>query len=96
VECEEDSISINISLIVSSYAEVFCSGLQQLLWENPMWRGPVICGHGPMDKDSSSLQIAAILQQLPGLLRTLKPDDFLPVSPFFSSPPSLLSSASPV
>ena len=39
VECEEDSISINISLIVSSYAEIFCSGLQQMLLEYPMFRG---------------------------------------------------------
>jgi hypothetical protein len=42
VECEEDSISINVSLIVSSYAEIFCSGLQQLLWENPAFRGTYI------------------------------------------------------
>ena len=31
VECIEDSISINISLIGASYAEVFCCGLQQVI-----------------------------------------------------------------
>jgi hypothetical protein len=30
---------MNISLIVSSHAEIFCSGLLQLLWENPLFRG---------------------------------------------------------
>ena len=41
VECLEDSIAINISLIASSYAEVFVSNLLQLLMKNEHWRAPV-------------------------------------------------------
>ena len=42
VECLEDSITINISMIASSMAEIFCSNLQQLLCSDndDFWRRP--------------------------------------------------------
>ena len=42
VECLEDSITINISMIASSIAEIFCSNLQQLLCSDTsgFWRQP--------------------------------------------------------
>ena len=43
VECMEDSIAVNISLIAASYAEVFTNSLLQMLLTNEAWRKPV-CG----------------------------------------------------
>lgn len=43
VECLEDSIAINISLSVISYADVACSALQQMMWKNPVYRAPIRC-----------------------------------------------------
>ena len=34
VECEEDSISINISLVGSTWADVIADSVRQLLWHN--------------------------------------------------------------
>ena len=44
VKCTEDSIAINISLMASSRAEVFCSALQQVLMMDHAWREPMSIG----------------------------------------------------
>jgi hypothetical protein len=44
-------------LIVASYAEVFCSGLQQLLLQNPNWRESVNGGCFDEDMKNKSLKV---------------------------------------
>jgi hypothetical protein len=89
VECLEDSISINISLIGTSYADIVCSGLQQLLWENPQWRRPVQVPrqHMKIDKQTPDGEqnasagvetVNSMLSSLVALISTLKAQDFLP------------------
>lgn len=83
VECIEDSIAINISLIGASYAEVFCSGLQQLLMQNPNWRQSVNGGCFDKDIKTKSLKVmTSIIDELPNVIQGLKGDDFLPYSCF--------------
>jgi quercetin dioxygenase-like cupin family protein len=77
VECVEDSISINISLIAMSYADIVCSGIQQLLWENPQWRRPVQTR--PHTNNNECLQtMNSLLTSLASLLSQLKAKYFLP------------------
>lgn len=73
VECLEDSIAINVSLIASSYADVFCSGLQQLLMENPIWRGPC-----RVDSAECFSVIQSMADYIPHLLNGLTARDLLP------------------
>jgi hypothetical protein len=77
VECLEDSFSINVSLICSSAAEVFCAGLQQLLWENPQFRRAV--GSGAAGRAQSLATMQAIMDSVPALLRATIPEDFVPL-----------------
>ena len=79
VECLEDSLSINVSLICASYAEVFCSGLQQLLWQaSPAFRDIVV--GGSQDRRTQSLGVMQeLLSSLPGLLLSLHAEDFIPL-----------------
>lgn len=79
VECTEDSISLNVSVIGSSYAEIVCCGLQQLLWKNSVWRGVV--RRGDEDSKTASRQVVAdILAKLPDLLKSITSRDLLPSS----------------
>lgn len=76
VECLEDSISINISLISASYAELFCSSLQQLLSSYPQFRQPI----NTADPQKSNDILQQILNILPTVSQGLKPCDILPPS----------------
>lgn len=82
VECLEDSIAINISITAASYAEVFCSGLQQLLMQSSSWRSPVsvLSGVDLAGKKSATETLQEMLDSLPILLKVLTPADFLPLS----------------
>jgi hypothetical protein len=73
VECIEDSISINISMIGASYAEVVCCGLQQLLWERKQYRQPV----NTLDLTNTYDVMKNIFNDIPCILQKLKPSDFL-------------------
>ena len=73
VECIEDSISINISMIGASYAEVVCCGLQQLLWERRQYRQPV----NTMNLANTHDVMKNIFSDIPCILEKLKPSDFL-------------------
>lgn len=79
VECLEDSISINISLTAVSYADLFCSSLQQMLMENPYWRSSVFTStpDNPENQEAHKV-MKSILDTLPTVLKSLKPQDFLP------------------
>ena len=78
VEAEEDSISMNVSLMVASYAEVFCSGLQQLILEDSKYRAPVL-GGSSSNREQAKLVIKSLLDTLPILLQKLQADDFIPL-----------------
>jgi hypothetical protein len=41
VECTEDSVSINISLVGATYADVLADGVRHLLWKDDFWRQTV-------------------------------------------------------
>jgi len=73
VECIEDSISINISMIAASYAEVICCGLQQILWERKQYRQPV----NTLNLNNTYEVIENIFKDIPYILQKLKPSDFL-------------------
>jgi len=87
VECIEDSIAINISLVGASYSEIVCSGLQQLLWGKREFRQSVKGGvgycHGGGDgenrnKTEARAVVTSILKEIPVLLKALDASDFLP------------------
>lgn len=77
VECTEDSLAMNISLISASYAEVFCGHLQQLLWEVPEFRRPLQTRPDQEQKAKdtlkSMLEFAALLKD------NIVPSDILTV-----------------
>ena len=77
VECVEDSIAINISLISASYAEVFTTALQQLLWQDPMWRAPLT-----HNRELALSRMQSLLQGIPRLLEDVQASDVLPMSCF--------------
>ena len=82
VICNEDSVSINVSLTVSSYADLVCCGLLQLLSKHKDFRAGVRAGK--TDVAHSKGVIAAILEDLPRVLNKLKPEDFLPPVTFYN------------
>ena len=73
VECIEDSISINISMIGASYAEVVCCGLQQLLWEKDKYRQPV----NTLNLSNTYEVMKNIFNDIPCILQKLTPADFM-------------------
>lgn len=83
VNCLEDSISINVSLTGASYAEIFCSSLQQLLWENPSWRS--VASSNPLEAHST---MQSLLSNLPEVLRNICPADLLPAPVFNTNKPA--------
>ena len=81
VECIDDSISINISLTAVSYADVFCSSLQQLLMENPLWRSSVFHEDRNLEKSGRPTAVTimrSMIERVPELVKTLEPGDLLP------------------
>ena len=41
VYCDEDSVSINVSLVATTYADVISDAVRQLLWTTPFGRAPI-------------------------------------------------------
>lgn len=74
VECLQDSVAINVSLVGSSYAEIAASALQQLLWQDKRWRGPVIL----RDEDGALRSAQALLEAAEVAIRSLYASDILP------------------
>merc|ERR1711937_134383 len=43
VEClSDDSVSINVSLSIASWADIISDAMRQLFWESPVLRAPVV------------------------------------------------------
>lgn len=57
VECDEDSISINVSLFPSSWADVIADSVHHLLWSKPETRESILV----KDKESARKHMAELL-----------------------------------
>lgn len=78
VECLDDSISLNISLTASSYADVFCSNLHQLLLKNNRFRQPVSTRH----IGDARMTMDSLMKAIPALLNCMKSEFILPAFDF--------------
>mmetsp|Transcript_8009 Transcript_8009/g.14842 ORF Transcript_8009/g.14842 Transcript_8009/m.14842 type:complete len:664 (+) Transcript_8009:169-2160(+) len=74
VECTEDSISINISLMPTSWSDVVSEGLRQMMWREKAWREAI---HNLSYKQARS-KLHGLLYNLKQLVRKLTVDDLLP------------------
>ena len=81
VVCEQDSVSMNVSLTVSSYADVVCCGLLQLLSKSNVFRAGVRTGRG--DVEYSLGVVKELLVEVPRIIEALRPEDFLPPTVFY-------------
>ena len=61
MECDEDSISINISLIASSWADHVTEGIHQLLWSKEEWRESM-CFQNPQEARSKVTKLLSRLK----------------------------------
>lgn len=68
----DDSISINVSLTIASWAELFGDALRQLLWDSPALRAPVV-GLG-----SDDTMAKALVAEVRRSAMALKAEDLLP------------------
>ena len=73
MECLEDSVSINISLVACSAADVLCGGLQQLLQRDVRFRS-ALCG----GKGRSRATVEEMIAAAQALLSKLRAEDLLP------------------
>ena len=74
VECEEDSVSINVSLKAPCWGDVVSSALRQLLWQDDAWRAS-ICAAGP---DEARDKLEGLLGGLKRKVEALTVDALLP------------------
>lgn len=70
VETVEPGVSINVSLMASTYASVTCQALQHLLYKDKEWREPVI--NNPTHNVVGKLK--NLLSSLPGIIKRLEQD----------------------
>lgn len=68
VETVEPGVSINVSLMASSYAVVTCQALQHYLFKDKRWRAPVL-NHG---KTSAVDSLKLLLKDLPSMIQELE------------------------
>ena len=79
VECLEDSVAINVSLVGASLAELVGSAVTQMLCVDSRWRGPVRVG-GLHEKDQMALLRAGeVLKAASDALKLLIPSDILTI-----------------
>ena len=74
VECSEDSISINISLITNSWADVISESIHHLLWTKEETREGIII----KDIPSARTHLKLLLEKTKNWISELKPEDILP------------------
>lgn len=78
VECTEDSVSVNISLVCSNYADVVSNAVHHLLLRKEEWRAN-LCFDSP---DVARNQLQNLLNNLKTEINKLTVDDILPHSIF--------------
>eukprot|EP01117_Protostelium_nocturnum_P013424 TRINITY_DN5004_c0_g1_i1.p1 TRINITY_DN5004_c0_g1~~TRINITY_DN5004_c0_g1_i1.p1 ORF type:complete len:611 (-),score=215.35 TRINITY_DN5004_c0_g1_i1:63-1895(-) len=74
VECEEDSISINVSLIASTWADMVTEGLRHSLWTQDEWRE----GINFRNPTEAKQKLEKLLSNLSTQVGQFKAVDFLP------------------
>jgi ribosomal protein L16 Arg81 hydroxylase len=80
VECIEDSIAINISLYAASAAEVFCSALQQYLWQSgSQSRQPFLRDGSGLASESAKAAIADMKRLCKSFCDQVEVGDILPL-----------------
>lgn len=77
VECMEDSISCNISLVGYSYADIVGDAVKHLLLKNDAFRATIAQA---FTIDDARKQLSSIWNQLPAMLGSLTVPDVLPKS----------------
>ena len=76
VECLEDSLSINLSLVSTSWGSLLTKGLQHLLWKDDKWREGVRGDNLEEARKKASL----LLKDLKEKVGKLSAEDLLPPS----------------
>ena len=83
VECGEDSISMNMSLTVATYADLVCSALHQLLSKHEDFRRGVRTSYNASNSSTDTLhRMQAAISSIPGIIDDLKAEDILPATCF--------------
>ncbi len=71
VECEGTGLSLNISLVLSSRADLVADALRQILWRDAAWRAPP-CALAPPGAARGDAELAALVRdRLPAALEAL-------------------------
>ena len=71
VECEGTGLSLNISLVLSTRADLVADALRQILWRDPAWRAPP-CALGPPGAVRGDEELTALVRdRLPAVLEAL-------------------------
>jgi hypothetical protein len=81
VETLEESVSMNISLIGTSWADMLSDGVRQLLWREERTRGVITfdqASNGKIDIDAARNQAALALDRLKEIVNKMTPEDLLP------------------
>jgi hypothetical protein len=76
VECLEDSISINISLMCSNYADLYTDAIKQLLYKFNHWRAPLFI----QSPEQARNHLNQMLGEIQKHISCLTADDLLPNS----------------
>jgi len=79
VECLEDSVAINVSLVGASLAELVGSAVTQMLCADSRWRGPVRVGGLQEEDHMALLRAGEVLKAASDALKLLIPSDILPL-----------------
>jgi len=74
VECTEDSISINISMMPSSWSDLVCDGIRHMMWKDKNWRE----GIANMSRSKARTELHNLLYDLKRVVSKLTVDDLLP------------------
>jgi len=78
VVCEEDSISINLSLVATTWADLVSSSVRQLMWTQSKWRAPFTAD----SFESAHGTLQNILGEVCQTIQSLDPQEILPNSWF--------------
>ena len=72
VHCDEDSVSINVSLIATTYADLLSDAVRQLTWDTPEGRMPVNFAL------QGEMQLSSLWERLVRTMEHMRPDQLVP------------------
>eukprot|EP00475_Leptophrys_vorax_P035302 TRINITY_DN5802_c1_g1_i1.p1 TRINITY_DN5802_c1_g1~~TRINITY_DN5802_c1_g1_i1.p1 ORF type:complete len:524 (-),score=134.93 TRINITY_DN5802_c1_g1_i1:33-1604(-) len=85
VETLEESVSMNVSLIGTTWADLVSDGVKQLLWKDSNSRSIITfpqTANGEIDVSGAREQASAALESLKKVVNSLRPEDLLPIHIF--------------